>query len=372
MYYDTYRGKRRDDRRYRDDRRRRRKRQGCLSWLIGKLVKLILLVLVLAIFVLAVLFAIPPSFLNIEIVGSDLSLTDGLPNSRVNILLLGLDFLQDEHQRSDTMIVASIGDGNLRLASIMRDTVVDIPGHSPNKINAAYAMGGADMAMRVVNETFDLNITNYVAVDFKALVDLVDAVGGVDVEVEAHELEQLNKYAYNTYKKISAADPERYAHYAASQPITQTGKMRLNGLFATSFARIRKVEGYDYARTERQREVILAVIDRIKAQIASPGMYADLFKVYQESVQTNMSLPELISIAEKALLSDTFKTGRFPNSAHLYDDGSSIAITDPVGNVAAMHEFIYGDKPPQPEATVRVSAAPTAIPPANFEPLPQL
>lgn len=372
MYYDTYRGKRRDDRRYRDNRRRRRRRHGCLGWLIGRLVKLILLVLVLAIFCLAVLFAIPPSFLNIEIAGSDLSLTDGLPNSRVNILLLGLDFLQDEHQRSDTMIVASIGDSSVRLASILRDTVVDIPGHSTNKINAAYAMGGADMAMRVVNETFDLNITNYVAVDFKALVDLVDAVGGVDVEVEAHELEQLNKYAYNTYKKISASDPAKYAHYAVSKPITETGEMRLNGLFATSFARIRKVEGYDYARTERQREVILAVIDRIKAQIASPGMYADLFRVYQESVQTNMSLPELISIAEKALLSDSFKTGRFPTSAHLYDDGSSITITDPVGNVQAMHEFIYGDKPPQPETTVRASAAPTAIPAANFEPLPQL
>ena len=366
MYYDTYRGKRRDDR------RRSRRRRGCLGWLLGSLMKLILLVLVLAIFALALLFAIPPSFMNIETGDAELSLTDGLPNNRLNILLLGLDFLQDAHQRSDTMIVASIGDGSLRLASILRDTVVDIPGHSSNKINAAYAMGGPDMAMRVVNETFDLNITNYVAVDFKALVDLVDAVGGVDVEVEAHELEQLNKYAYNTYKKISAAEPEKYAHYAASQPITQTGKLRLNGLYATSFARIRKVEGYDYARTERQREVILAVIDRIKEQIANPGMYTELFRVYQESVQTNMSLPELISVAEKALLSDSFKTGRFPNSAHILDDGSSITITNPAANVAAMHEFIYGDNPPQPEATVKISAAPTAIPSANFEPLPQL
>ncbi len=365
MYYDTYRGKGRDSRR-----RRPRRKKGCLGWLIGKLVKLVLLALVLVILSLAILLALPPSFMNIENGDMELSLTDGLPNSRLNVLLLGLDFLQDEHQRSDTMIVASIGDRSLRLASILRDTVVDIPGHSANKINAAYATGGAEMAMRVVNETFDLNITNYVAVDFKALVDLVDAVGGVDVEVEAHELEQLNKYAYNTYKKISASDPEKYAHYAASQPITETGKMRLNGLFATSFARIRKVEGYDYARTERQREVILAVIERIKAQIAKPSMYADLFRVYSESVQTNMSLPELISIAEKALLSDSFKTGRFPNSAHLHDNGSSIAITDPAANVAAMHEFLYGNKPPQPEATVKIDAAPTPLPPANFEPLP--
>lgn len=367
MYYDTYRGRGRNERR-----RRPRRRKSCLGWLLGKLVKLILLVLVLVILALAILLALPPSFLNIESGDAQLSLTDGLPNNRINILLLGLDFLQDDHQRSDTMIVASIGDDSLRLASILRDTVVDIPGHSPNKINAAYAAGGPEMAMRVVNETFDLNITNYIAVDFKALVDLVDAVGGVDVEVEEHELEQLNKYAYNTYKKISASDPVKYGHYAASQPITQAGKMRLNGLFATSFARIRKLHGYDYARTERQREVILAVIDRIQAQIASPGMYIDLFRVYQESVQTNMSLPELISIAEKALLSKSFKTGRFPGSAHLYDNGSTITITDPVGNVEAMHEFLYGNKPPQPELTLQPNPLPTPIPSTNFNPLPQL
>ena len=97
----------------------------------------------------------------------------------------------------------------------------------------------------------------------------------------------------------------------------------------------------------------------------------ELSGVLPECIQYYFDIASRGTIAEKALLSDTFKTGRFPNSAHLYDDGSSITITDPLRNVEAMHEFIYGDKPPQPEATVKANAAPTAIPAANFEPLPQ-
>ncbi|MBQ8506376.1 MAG: LCP family protein [Clostridia bacterium] len=336
MYYDTYRGKRPCSG------GRRRRRRSCLGWLLGALLKLVALALVLVVLAAALLYVVPPSFLNIAPQDTELSITDGLPGSRVNILLLGLDYLQEESQRSDSMIIASIGDGSVRLASILRDTMVEIPGKEGlHKINSAYSAGGAEMAMRVVNETFDLNITNYVAIDLKTMVDLVDAVGGIEVEIEAEELEQLNKYAYNTYKKISTENPEKYAHYLSSTAITETGKLHLNGLFATSFSRIRKV-GSDYARTERQREVIGAVLEKIKAQLTQPEMYVKLFNVYRESVMTNMSLPELISVAEKALLADGFETSRFPTAQCLLDDGSSIQITDAAGNVQAMHGFLYG------------------------------
>lgn len=333
MYYDTYRGK--------PPRGHRRRRKSCLGWLLGALVKLIVLALVLALLAAGALYIMPPSFLNIVPQDSELSLRTDLPGSRVNILLLGLDYLQDSSQRSDSMIVASVGEGSVRLASILRDTMVEIPGRDGlHKINSAYAFGGAEMAMRVVNETFGLNITSYVAIDLKTMVDLVDAVGGVTITIEENELEQLNKYAYNTYKKISSENPEKYAHYADSTPIAEAGELHLNGVFATSFSRIRKV-GSDYARTERQREVIAAVLKEIKGQLTSPKMYLSLFEVYQNSVMTNLTLPELISIGEKTLLAEGFDTSRFPTSACLYDNGSSIEITDAAANKQAMYDFLY-------------------------------
>ena len=200
MYYDTYRGKR-------GGKKRRERGGGCTGWLLRTLLKLIALLLALAALAAVALYAIPPSFMNIEPGNADLSLTDGLPGDRVNILLLGVDFLEDGQQRSDAMMVASIGYDSVRLASVLRDTLVDIPGYGEHKLNSAYSYGGPELAMRVVNETYGLNITNYIVVDFSTMVDLVDAVGGVDVEVEDKELEHLNKYAYDTFKKINAVNP---------------------------------------------------------------------------------------------------------------------------------------------------------------------
>ena len=304
MYYDTYRGKR-------GDKKRRERGGGCTGWLLGMLLKLIALVLVAVVLAAGVLFAIPPSFMNTEPGNAELSLTDGLPSDQVNILLLGVDFLEDGQQRSDAMMIASVGYKSVRLTSIMRDTLVDIPGYGEHKLNSAYSYGGAEMAMRVVNETFKLNITNYIVVDFSTMVDLVDAIGGVDVEIEDKELEHLNKYAYDTFKKINAVNPEKYGHYINSQPYTQGGTLHLNGLFATGYSRIRMIDS-DYTRTQRQRRVLAAVLEQVKGSVMNPLMYARLYQVYRDSVQTNLSLAELISIGEKALVAGKIETERMP------------------------------------------------------------
>ena len=335
MYYDTYRGKR-------GGRKRRERSGGCTGWLLGTLMKLIALLLVAVVLAAGVLFALPPSFMNVEPENTNLSLTDGLPGDRVNILLLGIDFLEDGQQRSDSMMIASVGYNSVRLTSIMRDTLVDIPGYGEHKLNSAYSYGGAEMAMRVVNETFKLNITNYIAVDFSTMVDLVDAVGGVDVEVEDKELEHLNKYAYDTFKKINAVNPEKYGHYINSQPYTQGGTLHLNGLFATGYSRIRLIDT-DYKRAQRQRRVLSAILEQVKGSIWNPLMYARLYQVYLDSVRTNLSLAELISIGEKALVAGRIETERMPKDEYIYDDQSAIHIIDPQGNISAMHDFLYGE-----------------------------
>lgn len=332
MYYDTYRGKK-------SSRRRRRERQSCTGWLMASLMKLVAFVLVLALLAAAALYALPVALMNIE-PAADLALTDGLPGSRVNILLLGLDYMNEGQQRSDAMMVASVGYDGMRLSSLMRDTMVDIPGHGRGKLNSAYALGGAEMAMRCVNQAFGLNITNYVIVDLKTLVDLVDAVGGVQVQVDENEIKHLNQNAWDTYLMISRENPARYVRYADSQPVTQSGETTLNGLFATAYARIRRPDS-DYMRAARQREVLTGIIQKMKASLYKPRVYMNLWDVYKNSIQTNLSLPELISLAEKVLVAGEIETNRFPMNEHVVDSGSAIEITRPAENIRALHEFIY-------------------------------
>ncbi|MBQ2641189.1 MAG: LCP family protein, partial [Lachnospiraceae bacterium] len=122
----------------------------------------------------------------------NLALTDGLPLNRLNILLLGTDDLRDGAQRSDAILIATLGYGCFRLTSVMRDTVVDIPGHGKSKLNAAFAYGGAELAMRTINQNFGLNIMHYAHVDFVALVKVIDAIGGVDLPLTDAERQRLN------------------------------------------------------------------------------------------------------------------------------------------------------------------------------------
>ena len=337
MYYDTYRGKKHSSWK----REPQKRGGGCMSALLRAAMKLVAVLLVVALLCCGALYLLPVSFLNIEPSGSDLSIADNLPEDRVNILLLGLDDLNEGSQRSDTIMIASLGNHSLKFISILRDTLVEIPGHGTQKINAAYAIGGPEMTMRVINETFNLNVTNYVAIDFSCMVDLVDAIGGVDLEIEDREIEQLNKYAWNTYKCITKDGGTKYAKYADSTAYTQGGTLHLNGLFATGYARIRKIDS-DYTRTNRQRKVILAIIRRMRSEWYNPLMYVKLFEILGESVNTNLSIVELISVGEKILAIPQAETARMPKDEDINDNGSSIEITDREGNIENMHLEIYG------------------------------
>lgn len=334
MYYESY--------QKRGRRERRRSRGSCSGWLLKSLFKLLALALVLAFLAAAALYALPVALMNVEPEGAELALTDGLPGSRVNVLLLGLDGKDRTGQRSDSMIVASVGYGGVRLTSLMRDTLVDIPGHGRQKLNAAFAIGGAELAMRTINQTFHLNITNYITVDFRALVDIVDALGGVEVEVTQSELKYLNHYANLTYRVLRKLDAEKYAHYANSERILTTGKMRLNGVFATAYSRIRYSDS-DYVRTGRQREVLAAMVTRFRERCWNPLVYVRLYRALRDSIDTNLSLPELISLGEKAVISGKIENLRLPLDGYLYDNYSTIEITDLDATVDALHAFIYGE-----------------------------
>lgn len=179
----------------------------------------------------------------------------------VNILIVGNDYRKekgyDASGLTDTMIVATMDmkHGTLKLTSLMRDTVVDIPGKSPNKLNAANSFGGIELLYKTIAQNFNIELDGYVEVGFKAFEKIVNEVGGVEVELTESEVNYLNTTNYISKR--------RYRH-------VKVGKQKLNGNQALGYCRIRKggttITGLrnDYGRTWRQRTVIKAVFDKVK------------------------------------------------------------------------------------------------------------
>ena len=318
----------------RTPRRRERRRRGFGAWLAGALLRLVAFALILCLLAVALLYALPVSLFAVEPEGVELSLTDGLPASPANILLLGLDINRQSSQRSDAIIVASVGYGKLKLTSFLRDIIVDIPGHGSDKLNAAYSHGGPQLVMRTLNENFGLNITHYAAVDFQTLVDLVDAIGGVDLNITEGEQSIIN-HSISTHRA-----PLETRGYPADT-LAQSGEsVHLNGVQALAYTRIRKLDS-DFMRTSRQRALIGAMIARLRANLFNPLMLIRLIQVVSRSVDTNMSLVQLLSLGEKALAAGVPEKMRLPVDGSYTDNGSSLRMNDRQQNIDAFRAFVY-------------------------------
>ena len=320
MYYEPYEKKR--------GRKRRRRRGGCLGRLIGLLLKL----LALALAVCAGLYFLPTSLMMVE-KSEGLSPTDGLPGSPYNLLVLGVDTLSEGAQRSDTMMIASVSGGGVKLTSLQRDLMVSIPGPGQAKLNAAFAYGGPELPLRVVNEPFGMNLVRDVVVDFTALVKMVDALGGVEVDVTEAEREQINKnvrYSGRVFAPLG---------YTYEELTVCGGNTHLSGLQALGYARIRKIDS-DFVRTSRQRTVISAMLDALKAR---PWRLASFARAALQGIDTNLSAVELVSLGEKAIVGGVDGALRLPVDGSFTDDGSRLTMTDAQRNIDALYEFLYGD-----------------------------
>lgn len=321
--------------RRRRPKRRRRRRGGCLGALLRPLLKLVALAVVLALLAGVILYYLPEGLFMVER-GGDLSLTGGLPSSPFNVLLLGVDTLHDGAQRSDTMMIASIDREGVKLTSLQRDVVVEIEGHGRTKLNAAYAYGGPELTMRTVNETFGMNIMRYVVVDFTAVVQLVDALGGIEVDISEDEMRHINK---NLYLSRTVFQPLGYT----AQPMTTYGEnTHLDGLEALAYARIRKLDS-DFMRTSRQRTVISAMLERIGDHLYNPVMLYSFVRTAFGCVETNLSFVEMAALGEKALLSGHVEQLRLPVNGTFDDNGSTLTMTDRQANVDKLYQFLYGE-----------------------------
>lgn len=334
MYYEE------DDRPVRR-RRRRKKRGGILGWFIKLLFKLLILALIAA----AVLYAIPVSFFMTDD-GADLSASPDLPSDKINILLLGVDRLTGS-QRSDSIIVASVGYSSLSLTSIMRDTIVDIPGHSATKVNAAYAYGGPELTLRTLNENFGLNLTKYAVVDFTALADIINALGGIDIAITSAEQDHINKNVADAwideFSKQGYDESDMKKLDLDFSAADENGRVmaHLDGYQALGYARIRYLDS-DYVRTSRQRQVINAAMTALKQNWYDVPMLVELCKVATSRIQTNMNIFELASIGLKGITSPSIEQLRLPYNGTFTDNGSSLSKVDYDENLAVFKEFVYG------------------------------
>ncbi|MBR7187995.1 MAG: LCP family protein [Clostridia bacterium] len=327
MYYESYQKKPRR-------RRPRAKRRTFGEWLAQGLLKLLALLLIAALLCAGLLYALPPGTFLVEPEGGELALTDGLPASCINVLLLGTDVLRSSMQRSDAVLIASVGYGKLKLTSVLRDTVVDIPGHGQGKLNAAFAYGGAELAMRTLNQTFGLNIMHYAQVDFVALVKLVDAIGGVEIDLTDAERDRLNLTLRGSGKIFAPLG------YTAHEVTASGENIHLDGLQALSYARIRKIDS-DFVRTSRQRKLLNAMLKKIRSSLWNPALWVRLGRAVLESVHTNMSPLQILSLGEKALLAGGAEQLRLPVDGSYTDNGSKITIDNRTANRDAFYRFVY-------------------------------
>lgn len=265
---------------------------------------------------------------------SKLSVTAGLSqNGKINnIALFGLDSRNHDYEgRSDAIMVASVNGktGKIKLVSIARDTYVNVPGYGETKINHAYAYGGAELAIQTINENFNLDITDYAAVNFDSLADVIDAMGGIDLEVTEEERYQINAYLLE------------------GEPLRESGMVHLNGPQAVSYARIRKIDS-DTMRTERQRKVLECLFE--KAKNISPLEYPSYIRKFAPMIETSLTneeILELVSVGANPNL--TLEQGAFPND-YIQSTGQTIGgvwyyVYDIDQAADMLHEFIYNDVP---------------------------
>lgn len=249
-----------------------------------------------------------------------------------HILLIGSDQRGDEVSRSDSMIVVSINRNTKKivLTSLMRDIYLTMPGYWNDRLNASYAYGGAELLMDTIESNFRIPVEQYVQVDFKSFVDVVDILGGVTVDVSAQE----NEVMRNGGGEVGA-DP---------LPADKVGKVTLNGGQASIYVRMRNVGASDFDRTARQREVIEALFEKAKGMKLS--QLNELANAILPQISTNLSQGEIFDVLLHAVeyLDYEMETCRLPMDGSYSDmmiHGMSVLGIDFESNIQYWHETVY-------------------------------
>lgn len=253
------------------------------------------------------------------------------------VLLIGSDAYGEERGRSDTMILAQLNAkaGTVKLVSFLRDLYVPIPGKGSNRLNASYAWGGQKLLRRTLEKNFGVTVDAYVEVNFARLVQVVDAIGGVDIEVSEEEMRQVNSILrfYNT-KMGDPEEDELLETYGAS--------VHLTGKQALCFARIRKIDG-DVQRTNRQRKVLEAAFRQVSQRSLTELTALVLDNL--DAVNTDLTMEDMVKLVPLAIRcrNASFDTLTIPQEGSYrfaMANGMSVVKADMRTNQEALWAFL--------------------------------
>ena len=265
-----------------------------------------------------------------------------------NIALFGVDSREgdlDSGTNSDTIMVCSINNksGEIKLVSVYRDTYLDVNDGHYSKANSAYAGGGPERAINMLNKNLDLDITDFVTVDFNAVIKAVDLLGGIDIDLTDEEVKWLNAYLIETSQVTGVS----YENVAAS------GTQHLSGIQAMAYCRIRYTEGWDYKRTERQRLVLEKIFAAAQAQGVT-GL-AGLINTMIPYIKTSLSNTEMLALAANIGKYSITDTQGFPydKQAADVDAGDCVVPVNLASNVSQLHSYLFSESGYTPSDTVQ-------------------
>lgn len=285
-------------------------------------------------------------YMNVALFGVDISREKKNESGTTVDLLPATDLRRSgllKGFRSDTMMIASVNmdTGDIKLVSVYRDTFLNTGGASNNassysKCNAAYSKGGAEQAVKMLNANLDMNIENFVTVSYWALVGVIDALGGVDVDVDSKELVHLNNYGISIGKTMNVT----------YKKVASPGYQRLSGIQAAAYCRIRYV-GNDFARTARQREVIKAI--EAQAKQADLTTLLDAFHAVEADIYTSLQADDIVSLISQISKYKIVDEGGFPSEDYITTKnmgakGSCVIPVDLETNVVWLHKFLFGEE----------------------------
>ena len=267
------------------------------------------------------------------------TIVDGI----TNILLVGTDGeYVEKGNRSDSVMLVTIDSKNkdIKISSIARDTYVDIPGYSTEKLTHAYAYEGIDLLKEVFKENFDLDIDKYIAVNFVSFMDIMDELGGVEVNVEEKDIKEINKYidaCYGYYKNKDEKEKEY---------IKEAGVQRLNGYQALAFSRIRYTDSA-FHREARHREVAESAYKEFTQK--GVDTYKKCAEIILNNTKTNISPVEMMNLAYTVLKinDNNIEQFQFPLEEHrkghiISKQKGWVLEWDKEPNLEAWHKFIFG------------------------------
>ena len=343
--------KEKEDEEYEKPRKKTTKKKKKRHLFLKTVIVLLIIIVILAGVLVGYVYSKFAKLNHEEIDVNDVGINVDAPEYKgyLNILLLGVDSRNNTYEGtlSDSIMIVSINQdtNDVKIASVYRDCYLKV-GNKLDKITHAFGQGGAKASLTAINTNLDLDITKYVAINFEVVVDVVDAVGGIDMDITSAEAKYINTYI----KEINRVTKH------SSKQITKAGSYHLDGVQALAYARIRYTEGGDYKRTERQRTVLNKVFEKVKTMnLVQLNNIAD--KILGE-ISTNIPTNEILYLLSQAASYNIASTRGWPDTEtgikgyHPADlwYGAPVNLAN---QVKELHSYLFEEEEYETSATVQ-------------------